>query len=92
MLEKKVKPYSEYLLIWISLVLLTGLTVTAASLHLGIWTIAAAMSIAIMKSMLVLLHFMNLLHEQRIFTFMLMMTLVTFAVILFLTFIDVALR
>ena len=85
-------PFGTYILIWLTLVMLTGVTVTATTLRLGNLSIYAAIGIALVKSVLVVLFFMNLKREQMIFKIMLLVALVTLAVIMLLTFIDTAYR
>jgi cytochrome c oxidase subunit 4 len=85
-------PLSTYLMIWVALLMLTALTVTATSLHLGSWSVLAAIAIATVKGALVLMYFMNLRYEERVFVFMLLLALFTLTVIMVLTFIDVLVR
>jgi cytochrome c oxidase subunit 4 len=81
-----------YILIWIALLILTAVTITAASLHFGNFTVLAAIAIATIKGTLVLLYFMHLKYEDRIFKLMLFLALFTLAVIMVLTFVDVSFR
>ena len=85
-------PLGTYVLIWLALLTLTAVTVTVAGLHLGNFTVLAAIAIATIKSTLVLLYFMHLKYEDRVFLIMLMLALFTLAVIMVLTFIDVSFR
>jgi cytochrome c oxidase subunit 4 len=55
-----------YGVIWACLMMLTGLTVAAASLHMGGVAIVVCLSIAAVKSTLVFLYFMHLRHEKRL--------------------------
>ena len=72
------------------LVALTGLTVTAAGMNLGRWVIISALSIASIKSMLVLNIFMHLKFEDRIFRIFVLVALATFVIFISLTFFDYA--
>ena len=85
-------PLSRYLTVWIALLLLTALTITVASLHLGAFSVMAAIVIATVKGTLVLMYFMNLKYEERLFRVMLLVAVFTLATILVLTFADVLLR
>jgi len=85
-------PLSSYVLIWLGLLMLTALTVTTASLHLGGWSVFAAIAIATVKGTLVLLYFMHLKYEDRVFKVMLFLALLTLTVIMVLTFCDVLFR
>lgn len=49
----------NYVSAWIALLLLLGLTVGAADLHLGAWNSVVALAIATIKALLVILFFMH---------------------------------
>jgi cytochrome c oxidase subunit IV len=85
-------PVSTYLMVWVGLLLLTALTITATSLHLGSYSVAAAIAIATIKGALVLFYFMHLKYEDRVFKIMLLLALFTLTVIMVLTFLDVLVR
>ena len=44
--------YGKYVLVWLALIVLTGLTVTVAGIHFGALTVATALFIASLKSYL----------------------------------------
>jgi cytochrome c oxidase subunit 4 len=82
-----------YLWVWGTLLLLTALTVTAASLHLGRAAVAAALGIAAVKSTLVVLYFMHLRWEKRLLLKLLLpITLATLAIFIGLTYSDILVR
>jgi cytochrome c oxidase subunit 4 len=85
-------PLSSQVTIWLALLVLTALTITAAGLHLGGWSVFAAIAIATVKGSLVLLFFMNLRREDRVFKIMLFLALFTLTIIMVLTFLDVLKR
>ena len=85
-------PLGTYVLIWLALLVLTGATITAAGLHFGNFSVLAAIAIATVKGGLVLMYFMHLKYEERVFKLMLGLALFTLTVIMVLTFIDVAWR
>jgi cytochrome c oxidase subunit 4 len=85
-------PLGTFFMIWFGLLVLTGVTVTVAGLHLGEMSIVSAILIATVKGALVLFYFMNLMFEKRIFKFMFAIALLTLTVILLLTFVDVSFR
>lgn len=60
--------YGIYILVWLSLVVLTVLTVAIAGINFGKLTVAAAMLIASVKSYLVLTFFMHLKAEHKMFS------------------------
>jgi cytochrome c oxidase subunit IV len=82
--------YGRYILIWFGLIALTGTTVTCAGMNLGRWIIITALSIASIKSMLVLNIFMHLKFEDRIFKIFVLVAIVTFVIFISLTFFDYA--
>lgn len=65
--EKHVTNYGIYILVWLSLMILTGLTVTVAGINFGQLTVTTALVIASVKSYLVLTIFMHLRVEQKAF-------------------------
>jgi len=80
------------ILTWLALLVLTGVTVTATSLHLGNWSVIAALMIALVKATAVILIFMNVAKEPPIFRTMLIVAVVTLTVIFLLTFVDFSFR
>ncbi len=67
--------YGIYILVWMGLLTLTGITVAVAGINLGGFTIAAALIIASIKSYLVLTIFMHLRVEQTAFKVFLVVAL-----------------
>lgn len=85
-------PLGTYVMIWLALLVLTAATITAAGLHFGNFSVLAAITIATIKGALVLLYFMHLKYEERVFKLMLGVALATLTIIMVLTFVDVAFR
>ena len=87
-------PDRTYVLVWIGLVLLTGVTVSVAGMNLGRVGILVALMIAAFKSGLVLNYFMHLKVERSLWLFKLMVPGIILILVLFigLTFFDVAFR
>lgn len=56
--------YETYLAVWAALIVLTGLTVAAAKLDVGLGNIIIAIGIATLKASLVILYFMHLKFEH----------------------------
>ncbi len=85
--------YKTYALVWMILVILTGVTLSAAGMELGGWTVLIALAIAGTKSGLVLNYFMHL-RSERLFIFRVIIPLVmaVFLVFILLTFADLAFR
>lgn len=80
--------YSTYIFVWITLVILTALTVTVASLDLGFLSIVIALTIASIKALAVLLIFMHLRFDDRIFRIFVLISFITLLIFLVLTFFD----
>ena len=59
--------YGIYILVWLALMSLTGITVAVAGINFGGLTIATALIIASIKSYLVLKIFMHLRSESKTF-------------------------
>lgn len=90
--NQNIHPFSTYILIWIGLLILTVFTVTVAGLNLGNLSVLGAILIAAVKSILVVLFFMHIKYEDRVFKIMLGVAIITLMVIMLLTFIDVSFR
>jgi cytochrome c oxidase subunit 4 len=88
-----IKP-KTYVLVWVGLLLLTGITVSLAGMDLGRLSVAAALIIAGVKSALVLNFFMHLKYEKGLLLFKLMIPGILAILVLFIgiTFFDVAFR
>lgn len=84
--------YGHYVLIWLGLVALTSLTVALAGISLGRWVIITALTIAGIKSTMVLFHFMHLRTEERVFRIFVAVSLLTLTIFVVMTFFDYAFR
>lgn len=84
--------YSLYAKIWAALVILTAVTVSVSYLDMRKFTVFTALLIATVKASLVLLYFMHIRYERRIVQLMIIFTLATYAVFVFLTFSDYSFR
>jgi cytochrome c oxidase subunit 4 len=78
-----------FVLVWIALLFLTGLTIEAAELQMGKWSMLANLLIASTKASLVLWIFMHLKYERRLFKLLLLIPIATITIIIGLTFIDI---
>ena len=82
--------YARYVCIWLALLVLTAITVTAASLDFGRIAIIVVLAVASAKSILVLLYFMHLRWEKRLLLKVLVpIAMVTLAIFIGLTYTDV---
>lgn len=82
--------YARYLLIWLALVMLTGLTVALAGVDLGRWIVVTALTIASVKTVMVLEVFMHLKFEDKTFRLFVLVACVTLAIFFTLIFFDYA--
>jgi cytochrome c oxidase subunit 4 len=84
--------YRTFIVVWVLLLALTAVTVAVSRVHLGALNIWAALSIASIKSALVIFFFMHLKYENLVFKLFLLGALVTLAVFIGLNFFDVLYR
>ena len=87
--DKHIVSTRTFVAVWIALIALTAITVTVAGMHLGAFSTLTAVLIASAKAGLVLWFFMHLKYEERFFQFLLLVPIVTLAVIIGLTFVDI---
>jgi cytochrome c oxidase subunit 4 len=78
-----------FVLVWIALLILTGVTIEAAHLQMGKWSMVANILIASTKASLVLWFFMHLKYEKRIFKLLFLVPIATITIIIGLTFFDI---
>jgi cytochrome c oxidase subunit 4 len=94
--ELHVTRYRTYVFVWIGLIILTGITYTAATstlLRFTGWAVLISLAIAATKSGLVLNYFMHLRSERLlIFKIIIPLVMAVFLVFIILTFADVAFR
>ena len=90
--EHSLIPYRLYVNVWAALLLLTAVTVGVSYIDMKDVTILTAMLIAAGKGTLVVLYFMHLRFETRLYAFMILVVLATYAVFIGLTFVDYGYR
>ncbi len=78
-----------FVFVWIALLCLTGLTIKAAQMQMGEWSMVANIAIASAKASLVLWFFMHLKYEKRLFKLLLFVPIMTISIIIVLTFFDI---
>ncbi|HUI65970.1 MAG TPA: cytochrome C oxidase subunit IV family protein [Bacteroidota bacterium] len=81
---------AKLVLIWCGLLALTGLTVALSGIDLGRWIVLSALSIATVKTLLVVNVFMHLKYEERVFRIFVIVATLTLAIFIALTFFDYA--
>jgi len=84
--------YGTYVLIWIGLVVFTGLTVVVSGVDLKPLTATAALTIAAIKAILVLLYFMHLKYEPSLFKTLVVVVVIALTTFIIFTFLDVLFR
>lgn len=82
-------PARVFVFVWIALLCLTGLTIKAAQMKMGEWSMVANIAIASTKASLVLWFFMHLKYEKRVFKLMIFVPIITVSIIIVLTFFDI---
>ena len=90
--EHHIVSYSTFIFIWLCLVIFTGITVTAAGINLKIVSVLAALTIASIKTYLVLYYFMHLKYETGVFKIMFFISIATLTVFIAITFLDILFR
>ena len=85
-------PYRTFILIWVALLILTAVTIAVSRVQLGALNVWVALTIASVKSSLVVFIFMHLRQESKLFKFGLLTLLVIVAIFIGLTFTDVLYR
>ena len=78
-----------FVLIWLALLALTGVTIKAAQMRMGEWSILANLLIASTKASLVLWFFMHLKYEKMFFKLLFFIPIATITIIIGLTFFDI---
>ena len=90
--HQHIVPYKTYLYILLSLLVLTGLSVAVTSVELGPMAVTIALLLASTKSALVLVYFMHLKFDDKIFAIMVGLVLFVFVVVIIITFLDYLFR
>ena len=85
-------PYRTFIIIWLILLVLTGVTVGVAQIDLGVLNVWVALGIATCKSALVVSVFMHLKYEQPLFKLAVFAALAILAIFIGFTFLDVLYR
>ncbi len=83
-----------YILVWLSLIILTGIAVATAGMDFGKLGLTLALAVAFIKSALILSYFMHLKEQRKIKFIRWMIPGILALLVLFigLTFLDIALR
>jgi len=87
-LKPHITSYGSHLFVLFCLITLTAVTVAITSVQLGAFNTTAAMIIASTKAALVLIYFMHLKFDEKIFRFMVTLVLAIYAIVIVITFFD----
>ena len=90
--EHKLVSYKTYINVWLALVFLTFITVAVSFTDMKHMTIFTAVFIAMIKSTLVMLYFMNIRFERPVFTWFIVAAFGTYVIFVILTFADYSFR
>ena len=85
-------PYTTFAIVWVGLLILTGITIAVAQYDLGALNVWVALGIATLKSGLVVAVFMHMKYENRLFKLSLFAALLILATFIGLNFFDVLYR
>jgi cytochrome c oxidase subunit 4 len=90
--EHHIIPNGVFILVWIALLVLTALTVGASVYFPGRVGVGVAMIVTPIKAALILMYFMHLKYEKKVFVIMFLAAMGIFGVFLGLTFFDYLFR
>ena len=90
--QAHIVPYRTFFLVWLALLILTGITVTVAQFNLGALNVWVALGIATLKAGLVVAIFMHMKYESILFKLALLSALAILAIFIGMTFLDVLYR
>lgn len=90
--SKHIVNYKTFIFVWLSLLVLTIVTILVAKIDLGYFNVVVALLVATSKAALVIFYFMHLKYENKFFKFIVFMTFFILAIFIGLTFFDVAYR
>ena len=65
-MSETIIPKKTYVMVWVSLLMLLALTVGVAYVHLGWFNTAAAVTIAVVKAIIIILYFMHVRYSQKV--------------------------
>lgn len=87
-----ITPYRTYVIVLLSLLVLTALSVTVTTIELGPLTVTIALILATAKALMVLIYFMHLKFDNIIYSIMLGFVIFSIISIIVVTFLDYLFR
>jgi len=91
-MSERVDSVKIYAVVWITLLLLTAATTAVAYVDLGAFSVVAALTIAVVKMLLVALFFMHLRHSTHLTRLVVAGGLIWLMILLLLSFADFSTR
>jgi cytochrome c oxidase subunit IV len=91
-MQGRIISYRTYAYVWITLLILLGITIAAAKLYISKYSVLVNLLIASVKAILVLLFFMHLKYEGSFLKGLVILTISALTFIIVLTFSDVWFR
>lgn len=89
---KHIVSYKIFTLVWISLLILTAITVWVSRIDLGYLNVVVALVVASTKAFMVIMFFMHLKYESKLFKGVVFLAFLVLAIFIGFTFFDVAYR
>jgi cytochrome c oxidase subunit 4 len=86
--KSHISSYTSHAIVLVALLVLTTLSVTVTSFHLGAFSVAIALIIASVKVATVIINFMHMKFENLFLKLMIAGVFLIFALIIVITFID----
>jgi cytochrome c oxidase subunit IV len=87
-----ITPVKVYLAVGFALFILTALTVKISTIPLGAWNAIVAIAIATLKALLVILFFMHLLYDKKIYLVVVGTAIIILSILIALTMADILSR
>jgi cytochrome c oxidase subunit IV len=87
-MSQHVDSVKTYAAVWIVLLILTGVTTSVAYVDLGAFSVVVALTIAVVKMLLVALFFMHIRHSTQLTRLVVVGGLIWLMILLLLTFAD----
>lgn len=86
--KHKIVSFKTYIIVLLGLITFTAISVYVTHIDLGNFSIAVALILAGLKSLLVFAVFMHLFYDKRMYAFMVLGVLVVMTLVLIITFFD----
>jgi len=90
--KHRIVPYRAYVVILLTLLVLTALSILVTAFDLGPLAVSAALLFATVKTTFVFLYFMHLKFDHQIYGIMVGVVLLVFVAVVVITFLDYSFR